>query len=164
MDFTTAVKTCFSQYFVFKGRARRSEFWWFYLFTIIGGIPFAILDLIIVGALDNIDFEIFGTLFSLATFIPSISAGARRLHDTDRSGWWQLMPLIALIALMVPTFGMMSVSGSGSTGMGLAMGVGGIALLITIVLLIIWLATDGHKQDNRFGSSPKHGSIEDTFI
>ena len=49
MDFMEAVKTCLSKYFDFKGRARRSEYWWFYLFTIIGSIITGIIDTIIFG-------------------------------------------------------------------------------------------------------------------
>ena len=80
MDFTTAIKTCFSKYADFNGRARRSEFWYFYLLTFVAAwIPFL------------------GWLLSVALIIPSLSVGARRLHDIGRSGWWQLLVLIPFI-------------------------------------------------------------------
>lgn len=84
MDFVTAIKTCFSKYADFNGRARRSEFWFFYLLTfVVGWIPYI------------------GWLASVALIIPSISVGARRLHDTGRSGWWQLLSLIPVIGTIV---------------------------------------------------------------
>lgn len=84
MDFVTAIKTCFSKYADFNGRARRSEFWFFYLLTfVVGWIPYI------------------GWLASVALIIPSFSVGARRLHDTGRSGWWQLLSLIPVIGTIV---------------------------------------------------------------
>ena len=76
MKFSTAVSTCLSKYATFSGRATRSEFWWFYLFT------FLINWVAGLAA---------GTM---------ISAGARRLHDIGRSGWWQLL-FITIIGIFV---------------------------------------------------------------
>lgn len=87
MGFGDAVKTCLRKYFTFSGRARRSEYWWFYLFTVIVAVVAAIIDGTIVGW-ENADEGPVGTLTSLALFIPTLSAGWRRLHDTGRSGWW----------------------------------------------------------------------------
>jgi uncharacterized membrane protein YhaH (DUF805 family) len=92
MTFFESIQTCFSKYATFDGIAQRSEFWWFWLFTAIAG---AIAQEISVGL---------GGVFSLATLLPSLAVGARRLHDTDRSGWWQLLwfvPVIGWIVLIV---------------------------------------------------------------
>ena len=90
MNFGTAIKTCFSKYAVFSGRASRSEFWWFFLFGFIGGIVTVVVDVMILGysAEDNGPVNI---IFTIITFLPYISVGARRLHDINKSGWWQLL-------------------------------------------------------------------------
>jgi uncharacterized membrane protein YhaH (DUF805 family) len=90
MDFQTAVKSCFQKYAMFDGRSRRSEYWWFVLFLIVGNFVLSLIG------------DMLGLIFSLATLVPSLSAAARRLHDTDRSGWWQLIgiTIIGLIPLI----------------------------------------------------------------
>jgi len=80
MNFGEAVKTCLRKYFVFSGRGRRSEYWWFYLFTIIVAIVSAIIDGAIFGW-ENADEGLIGSITSLALLIPSLSAGWRRLHE-----------------------------------------------------------------------------------
>jgi uncharacterized membrane protein YhaH (DUF805 family) len=83
------------KYVDFSGRAPRAEYWWFYLATTIGSIVASILDSILgLGSILVI-------LFVLAILLPSIAAGVRRLHDTDRSGWWLLIGLIPLIGIIV---------------------------------------------------------------
>ncbi|MBC7906618.1 MAG: DUF805 domain-containing protein [Rhodospirillaceae bacterium] len=94
MDFVTAVKTCLNKYATFQGRASRSEYWFFTLFTVIVPIIASIMD----GGMDLGPFEVLATL---ALLLPSTSVGVRRLHDTDRSGWWYLLPLIPLIGIIV---------------------------------------------------------------
>lgn len=92
MTFTESIRTVFSKYVDFKGCASRSEFWWWMLFTVI-----ATLCLDIVHSRLSL-------VFSLATFLPGIAVTARRLHDTDRSGWLQLIgliPVLGWIALIV---------------------------------------------------------------
>jgi uncharacterized membrane protein YhaH (DUF805 family) len=92
MTFGEAIRACFSQYAEFHGRASRSEYWWWVLFTILAGIAAGIIG------------ETASALFSLGTLLPSLAVGARRLHDTDRSGWLQLfwiVPIIGWILLIV---------------------------------------------------------------
>tara|TARA_B100000959_G_C14698124_1_gene507631 strand:- start:251 stop:622 length:372 start_codon:yes stop_codon:yes gene_type:complete len=102
MNFGTAIKTCFSKYAVFSGRASRSEFWWFCLFGFIGGIVTVVVDVMILGYTveDNGPVNI---IFTIITFLPYLSVGARRLHDIDKSGWWQLIVLtvIGIILLII---------------------------------------------------------------
>ncbi|MGM9428083.1 DUF805 domain-containing protein [Hydrogenophaga sp. MI9] len=86
MNFVDAVKLCFTKYVGFEGRASRSEYWWWVLFIIVVSI---VLGAVRAGMLGN--------LFSLATLLPSLAVGARRLHDIGKSGWWQLVALIPLI-------------------------------------------------------------------
>ncbi|PVM86460.1 DUF805 domain-containing protein [Caulobacter endophyticus] len=94
------------KYAQFSGRARRSEYWLFALFTFGVGVAISILRLIISGpqSLESGNFDALGLVslaFSLATFIPSLAVGFRRLHDTDRSAWWILIALIPLIGVIV---------------------------------------------------------------
>ena len=122
MSFMDSIKTCFGKYATFKGRAARSEFWYFVLFLWLGIIVLSFVDSSIFGARDVVmmsgtdSFEtgmsfnmswqpqpITG-IFMLATLLPNISVMVRRLHDTNRSGWWYwiaLIPLIGLIVLLV---------------------------------------------------------------
>ena len=90
MYFQTSIKTCFNKYAVFSGRASRSEFWFFVLFGFLGGIITVIIDVMILGYPYEENGPI-NLIFSVALIIPSISVAARRLHDINKSGWWQLL-------------------------------------------------------------------------
>ena len=102
MNFFEAIKICFSKYAIFAGRSSRYEFWDFNLFLIIGAIIAAIFDIIIfpdlVGA-----FSPLNTVFSLAILLPFVAVSARRMHDVNRSGWWQLIP-ITIIGIIPYTY------------------------------------------------------------
>ena len=90
MDFQTSIKTCFNKFAVFSGRASRSEFWFFVLFGFLGGIIAVIIDVMILGYAFEENGPI-NLIFSVALIVPSISVAARRLHDINKSGWWQLL-------------------------------------------------------------------------
>ncbi len=94
MDFQTAVKTCLNKYVDFNGRARRSEFWYFVLFQVAVGIVASIGDALIFGG-------ILYWVVVLALLLPALGVAVRRLHDTDRTGWWLLIGLIPLVGLIV---------------------------------------------------------------
>ena len=96
MSFTEAVKTCFSKYVDFTGRAPRSEYWWWVLFVIIVSVVLSIVDFSVLGAGDS-GVSVLSSLWSLATLLPGLAVGARRLHDTDRSGWWYFIMFVPLI-------------------------------------------------------------------
>ena len=99
MNFQEAVQSVFSNYAKFRGRACRSEFWWFQLFLLLGGIVAGLLDLFA-----NTNFlggSPLAMLFWLAAIIPDLAVTVRRLHDTDSSGWWILLGLIPLIGMVV---------------------------------------------------------------
>ena len=100
MDFQTSVKTCFKKYAIFSGRASRSEFWWFVLFGFLGGIITWIIDVMIF----NYPAEANGPaslIFSVILILPSFAVGARRLHDTDKTGWWQLLWITIIGGLLI---------------------------------------------------------------
>ena len=133
MDFMTAVKTCFSKYVTFSGRAQRSEFWWFFLFTFVGNFVLSIVDSTLFGTVTtgpgsfeaHTNTPILSGLFGLACLLPSISVAVRRLHDTDRSGWWWWLWLVPLIG---------------------------------IIVLIVWWASKGTNGANKYGQDPMGGS------
>jgi uncharacterized membrane protein YhaH (DUF805 family) len=134
MSFGDAVRTCINKYATFDGRASRSEFWWFYLFTILAMfvlylIPF-VFGAIASAMSDNVVGTIFGILavigfilifvVYIGLIIPLLAVGCRRLHDRGQSGWLQLL-------LLVPCG--------------------------NIVLLIFWIM-EGTPGDNAYGSQP----------
>ncbi len=84
-NFLDAISLGFRRYFEFYGRSTRAEYWWWLLFILAAHIGFGILNSIagIFSALEG--------LFQLVTLIPGFALGARRLHDINRSGWWQLL-------------------------------------------------------------------------
>ncbi len=102
MDFQTSIKTCFKKYADFSGRASRSEFWWFELFLLIAGIVAMIIDVMMLGYKFEDDGPI-QIIFGVVTFLPTIAVGARRLHDINKSGWWQLIvfTIIGIILLII---------------------------------------------------------------
>ena len=102
MNFQTSVKTCFTKYATFSGRASRSEFWFFCLFCFLGGIVGMIIDTMMLGYPAEETGPI-NLIFNVVVFLPGLAVGARRLHDIDRSGWWQLIyfTVIGIILLIV---------------------------------------------------------------
>lgn len=122
MGFKEAVDTCFAKYAVFKGRARRSEYWWFSLFILLVTAvllgPVAVLAYLEESGVINTDtglwsagfaisaiMAIIGALFLLAMIIPSIAVEVRRLHDIGRSGWWVFWSFaVSFLAAIVPFF------------------------------------------------------------
>nr|WP_320137078.1 DUF805 domain-containing protein [uncultured Amphritea sp.] len=87
--------TVLKKYAVFSGRARRKEYWMFFLFNIIIMLILSVVDNL-VGSLG-----IIGGLYGLAVLIPGIAVSVRRLHDINRSGWWLLLAFIPLIGGIV---------------------------------------------------------------
>lgn len=103
MKFDEAIKSLFSNYAKFSGRARRSEFWFAQLFLSLAAISASIIDSVLFG----VTIDAFGalyTLFVLGTFIPALAVTWRRLHDTGKSGGFffiALIPLIGWILIVV---------------------------------------------------------------
>ena len=116
MSFGESVKTCFQKYVTFKGRARRSEYWWFWLLNLIVSIVtlelwllnliVSIVTLVLDYKLDMINIE-FGIgalalsgLYTLIVFLPSLAVSVRRLHDTGHSGWYYLLTFIPILGAL----------------------------------------------------------------
>ena len=94
MSFTDSIRSGFDNYVNFDGRASRPMYWWWVLFAILASIAANIVDAVI-GA------PIFSILVGLGLFLPGLAVAVRRLHDTDRSGWWILIGLIPIIGFIV---------------------------------------------------------------
>ena len=105
MGFGTAIAACFSKFVTFTGRASRSEYWYFYLFCLICMVGGVILDLALGTAITDDDGEFAGGavfwLTLLVLMLPLLSASVRRLHDTNRSGWWYWIVLIPLVGPII---------------------------------------------------------------
>ena len=140
MNFQTSVKTCFKKYTTFSGRASRSEFWYFYLFN------YGLYAILIISAL-NISFIFFWFFFGffLATFIPFLAATARRLHDINKSGWFQILPL---------PFSFFDRLLERSSQEGLSILIGLISIGLYIYLLVLY-CTKGEKKKNKYGKPIK---------
>ena len=153
LDFGDAVKQAVNRVFEFKGRSRRSEYWWTMLFVYI-------IDIVLTPA--------FGSLLHLAT----IPLTVRRLHDTGHSGWWLFGSYLAnaiLVIMLIVDYIMAIVSIAGGAfedGGGLefllvTLGKYAIAITLLIVyklLILIFLCQDSDKKTNKYGASPKYVS------
>ena len=94
MSFIDAVRAALSKYATFSGRSRRSEYWWFALFNLLVSLVGAGVDAALGRPL--IQFVV-----ALALLLPNLAVLVRRLHDTNRSGWWVLIGLIPLVGSIV---------------------------------------------------------------
>jgi uncharacterized membrane protein YhaH (DUF805 family) len=140
------------KYAVFSGRAPRAEYWWFYLLTVVVQIPLTIVDqgLAEWGPLSS--------LFSLATFIPSLAVTVRRLHDTNRSGWWLAAILVPLLVIGIAAVGALgSMGGEASAPAGSALVVLIVSLVAFIILgitMLVFMVTEGTGGPNDYGPDP----------
>lgn len=98
MNFGEAVGTCLRNFATFRGRARRSEFWNFVLFQMILSLAAGILDAALFGSRGIAPMN---AALSLLLLLPTLAAGARRLHDGGRSAWWLLIGLVPFIGWLV---------------------------------------------------------------
>ena len=128
VSFQNAVGLGFQHYFDFKGRSTRSEYWWWLLFVVLAGIALTIVDM----GIGRFNYEsgdgLLSGLFKLATLIPGLALGARRLHDINKSAWWLLMWLSFL--LIIP-------------------------MIIPVIVLLVWAARQGDNGTNRYGPDPR---------
>ncbi len=126
MGFGQAIATCLRKYAIFSGRASRSEFWWFYLFSaliavaagVVGAAALAVDPAAAAGDFPSADIP--GAIVGLALLLPTLAVAVRRLHDRGRSGWWLLLGLT----------------------------------LIGYILLLVWWMLPSVPEDNKHGSPP----------
>ncbi len=89
------------KYAVFNGRARRKEYWYFYLFYMLIYIALIIIDVVAGVFSAEAEIGLLSGIYTIALLIPGIAVGVRRLHDTNRSGWWLLIGLIPIIGAIL---------------------------------------------------------------
>jgi len=92
MNFIESIQTCYKKFFDFSGRASKSEYWWFQLYNAV----IYVLTFVFQG-----DLVLLFSILIIANLIPVYAAGVRRIHDSDKSGWFVLLSLIPLIGLYV---------------------------------------------------------------
>lgn len=186
MTFKKAVNNCLRKYATFKGRARRSEYWWFMLFILlVGFLP--MLPIMVVGVLDdlamiNIESGLMpamaillillaglGLLALCALLVPSIAVQVRRLHDVGRSGWWCVASLIVGLLTFAVSY---VIFGSHAMGVGeieqfsqafQVSTFAGISLLASeaanwslTLIILVFSLYDSERAQNRYGLSPKY--------
>ena len=129
MSFGESLTSVFNKYATFTGRARRSEYWWFYLFYYVACFVINLMSFaLIYGGLpvdtnSYIVFQIFCLVFFIGLFLPTLAVGVRRLHDIGKSGWnllWVVVPIIGPI------------------------------------ILLVWHCRDSMVEANKYGESPKY--------
>ena len=166
------------RYFEFSGRSRRKEYWMFTLMNVLIYLFLTVLQLALGGGMAAMTqpgtdaaagaglaaFGVVGILqilISLAFLIPSIAVGVRRLHDTNRSGWWYLLPVVPyVLGFVLLSWGLFSGLSGGGSGSGALAAIGGILLfvgLICAITLLVFFCLDGTRGPNRFGPDPKGG-------
>ena len=98
MSFFEAIASCLSKYAQFSGRASRAEYWWFMLFLVLASV---LLNQLVMSFFGAEVASVVSGLFTLAMFLPTIAVAARRLHDMNHSGWWQLLALTGIGGLVL---------------------------------------------------------------
>ena len=120
------------KYAVFSGRAGRKEYWYFVLFNFIISLVLSFISIALGG------------LYSLAVLIPYLAVTVRRLHDTDRSGLWLLIPPVLLVSLLLL-----------SEAAAFLRAILILSLIISLIVLLVFLVLDSQPVDNQYGPNPK---------
>lgn len=164
------------QYAVFRGRARRREYWWFLLFHVLFSIGLTMLDWWRWGHFEG-DFvermEEFeprlgiAHLYGFVTMLPGIGVAIRRLHDTNRRGWWLMLALgPQIVSVLLGLVAGQKFDEPMQSGSPLFMGITivlGMLFLVGGLVLLVLFCLDGTRGPNRFGPDPKgrgEGSVE----
>ena len=147
-----AVSSVFRNYINFQGRARRSEFWWFALFSFFSQIVLNWIPFI-------------GWLYALALLLPSLAVTARRLHDSDRTAWWMLLYLVPIVGLMFLVIFFFATIGASALDpwsvnevrwgiLGLFFLIWFLASIVSWIALLIFCILPGTAGPNRYGADP----------
>jgi len=150
------IKLASTRYFDFAGRSRRREYWgfvlcWFVLAILLRWIDHvAGLEYAAVGAVRDQGGRLSG-FFLLATLIPGLAIAVRRLHDSNRSGWWVVLPFAPILFWMIAILGGFNAP--------LLFGVVMVAIVVAPFVLLVFLCLGGTPGPNRFGADPR--GIED---
>lgn len=169
MTITDAIASGFRNAFTFKGRARRPEYWWFFLFVFAGAFVIGLLEMVLLGPGSST----LVVLFQLAIFLPFLAVGWRRLQDTGRPGWWLLVPSgIVVVSTLISgsltramlAGGMGPIMHGEPMGPGARMGLGasastvvslGVAQLLAGLVIIWWMSRPSQRGPNAYGPEPR---------
>lgn len=159
MGFTTAIQTCFRKYVTFSGRASRPEHWWFFLFVLLGGAAAAVIDAGLFGTPSD-ETGPLNLVFSLATFLPLLAAGWRRMHDTGRSGLFLFYPLLVMIG--IGSFAAMTGAAARLDDpstlfndiVGLILAVALVVFILSPFIVLWWLTRPSEPGTNDYGPNP----------
>ena len=147
-----AKRPILEKYADFTGRASRAEYWWYALAIVIAAIVLSIIESIL--GLNNMvaTYGPLSLLFMLGTLVPSLAVGVRRVHDTNRSGWWILLPIVPYV-VAIAMAGPAIMAGGLGAGLGLAMLFMLVGFVCAIVL-IVFMCIPSTPGDNRYGPNP----------
>ena len=167
MTIQESVVTCLRKYAVFSGRATRAEYWWWFLATVIAGSILAVVDEFI-NALTGTEFSPLAGIFWLAILLPGLAVTCRRLHDTGRSGWWQLAWYVIGIVAIVPIIvGVVIGLPTGDDGgddwweavswapVVVGIVIGFLIWLAVFIWWLVWLVRQGQAGPNQYGPDPR---------
>lgn len=156
MNFTTAIRNCLRKSFTWSGRAPRSEYWWFVLFMVlVGGITY-ILDLSLFGVQPDRSDGPLQRLMTVVLLFPGLAAAVRRLHDTDHSAWYILIPfggyLLALILLLL----FLNLDWLFGTALSEVVGlsIASVIIFVSFLFQFWWFIQRGVRGPNRYGTDP----------
>ncbi|MGZ8286616.1 MAG: DUF805 domain-containing protein [Allosphingosinicella sp.] len=143
------------KYADFTGRARRKEYW-MYVLLLIAAMVVAMLIESVLGLGGMVGpYGPLTALLLLGTFVPSIAVGVRRLHDTNRPGWWIAVAYApAILMMLLPMLGILNAA--------LIMILSVISLVAMIGLLVL-MVLEGNKGPNQYGPDPKGEDLANTF-
>jgi|TARA_Y100000294_G_scaffold178085_1_gene207292 uncharacterized membrane protein YhaH (DUF805 family) len=147
------LKVVRDNYANFSGRATRQEYWMYILFLLLFSLLAIVLDNIL-GTDFGIGYGWIYLIISIIHIVPSFAVLIRRLHDTEKSGFWVLYPYIAYLPIFLGIFMMTNYPILGMIISGISF----LAIFILLIMFLIFLCKDGTPGPNRFGPSPKHGT------
>ena len=168
MTIQESVKTCIRKYADFSGRATRAEYWWWVLATTVAGFAIGAIDGFINSVTGPYSFSPLSAIFGLAVLLPDLAVTARRLHDTGRSGWWQLVwfvvAVLGAIPLVIGVAATIISAMSGDSWWGhpsfwipviIGAAVSFLIWLGIFIWWIVWMVQQGQPGPNHYGPDPR---------
>jgi uncharacterized membrane protein YhaH (DUF805 family) len=163
------------KYAVFSGRARRKEYWFFLLFYTIISYALSFIDYLI-GSYSTYNIGIISIIYSIAFFIPTIAVTIRRLHDTDRSGWWLIGSLLLIPLIMIPlylVFGHLSINPFSpdqvtinqpltepNTAILIWIGITALVVFVYYTVILVFMCLPSTVGMNKYGTCPIPDNVD----
>ena len=166
MSFGEAISSCFRKFVTFRGRARRSEYWYFVLFGVLLGISAGVIDSVLAVSSGNTAGGRPATgLVALVLFLPRLSVAVRRLHDVEYSGWFIGVFFIALTIVLCMFVGLfMGEPPRKEPDFGSPLGIAVIAGFMALFGWAIWLFVltllRGTSGPNKYGDDPRASPVD----